>query len=144
MKAIRADVALVIDASVAAQWFVPDERSAFADAILDTISAEGAYVPALFRWEIENVLLSAERAGRIDSEDVDAALDTLRDLPIALESVGRRFLSGSEVRLARYYDLTSYDAAYLALASSRRLPLATADAALSYAARDLEITVIAQ
>jgi len=143
-KAIRASVALVVDASIAVQWFVADERNALAEMILERITAEGAYVPALFRWEIENVLLSAERAGRIDPDDVDTALDTLRDLPIDMESAGQRFFSGREVRLARHYDLTAYDAAYLALASSRRLPLATADAALSYAARDLEITVIEQ
>lgn len=143
-KAIRASVALVVDASIAVQWFVADERNALAEMILERITAEGAYVPALFRCEIENVLLSAERAGRIDPDDVDTALDTLRDLPIDMESAGQRFFSGREVRLARHYDLTAYDAAYLALASSRRLPLATADAALSYAARDLEITVIEQ
>jgi predicted nucleic acid-binding protein len=135
-------MALVVDVSVAAKWFVPDERSHAADALLDRILEEGAYVPALFRWEMQNVLLGAERANRIDPDDVDAALDSLRDLPIALESAGERFFSGNEVRLARHYDLTPYDAAYLCLAASRNIPLATTDEALAYAARDLGVVVL--
>ncbi len=99
-------------------------------------------MPALFRWEIQSVLLGAERASRIDPDDVDAALDALRDLPIIVESPGERVFSGSELHLARHYDLTPYDAAYLALAASRRLPLATLDAALVHAASDLGVVVM--
>lgn len=99
-------------------------------------------MPALFRWEIQSVLLGAERASRIDPDDVDAALDALRDLPIIVASSGEWVFSGSELHLARHYDLTPYDAAYLALAASRRLPLATLDAALVHAASDLGLVVI--
>ena len=139
---IASNVALVVDVSIAAKWFLRDEHSRAADALLDRILAEGAYVPALFRWEMESVLLGAERANRIDADDVDAALESLRDLPIALEPAGERFFSGNEVRLARHYDLTPYDAAYLCLATSRNIPLATTDVALAYAARDLGVVVV--
>ena len=136
------EMALVIDVSIVAKWYLPDERSRSANALLERVAHEGAYVPALFRWEIESVLLGAERADRIDADDVDAALESLRDLPITLESAGERFFSGNEVRLARYYDLTPYDAAYLCIAASRNIPLATTDHALAYAARDLGILVL--
>jgi predicted nucleic acid-binding protein len=135
-------VALVLDASVALTWFLADEHRTAADGFLERVSAEGAYVPALFRWEVENVLLAAERADRIAPEDVDAALDALRDLPILVDPPGQRLLFGSEMRLARFYDMTSYDAAYLALAADRQVPLATFDTALAYAARDLGIVVL--
>jgi predicted nucleic acid-binding protein len=135
-------VAFVLDVSIAAKWFFPDERSRLADDLLDRVLFEGAYAPALFRWEIENVLLGAERADRIEPNDVDEALDLLRNLPIRIEPPGERFFSGNEVQLARHYNLTPYDAAYLSLAASHSLPLATADDALAYAARDLGITVI--
>lgn len=134
----------MLDASVAAKWFLFDERDRFAALVLDRVAVDGAVVPALFRWELENVLLSAERAGRIDPNDVDAALETLRDLPIEVDSPGTRFFAGGEVRLARYYDLTPYDSAYLALAATRRLPLATFDDRLAYAARDLGLTLLAE
>ena len=135
-------MAFVLDVSIAAKWYLPDERSPMADALLQFVVDEGAYVPGLFRWEVESVLLNAERANRIESDDVDAALDSLRDLPIVLEPPGHRFFSGNEMRLARHYDLTPYDAAYLSLAASRKIPLATVDYPLAYAARDLGIEVV--
>ncbi len=136
------DMGFVVDVSIAAQWFLPDERNSAADSLLDRVHGEGAYVPALFRWEMQSVLLGAERANRIGPDDVDAALDSLRDLPIVLEPSGERIFSGNEVRLARYYDLTPYDAAYLCLAASRNIPLATTDGALARAARDLGVDVL--
>jgi len=135
---------LVLDASVAVGWFLTDERSAFSFAILERVSVDGAFVPALFRWEIQSALLGAERANRIDQEDVDRAMELLRDLPMAVESPGERVFAGSELHLARHYGLTSYDAAYLALAAHRRIPLATLDAALAHAARDLAIEVYSE
>ena len=135
-------MSLVLDVSIAARWFLRDERDEAAVALLARVAEDGAYVPALFRWEIQSVLLGAERASRIDSDDVDAALEALRDLPIIVESPGERVFSGSELQLARHYDLTPYDAAYLALAAGRRLPLATLDLALMHAASDLGVAVV--
>jgi predicted nucleic acid-binding protein len=43
------------------------------------------------------------------------------------------------LHLARHYGLTPYDAAYLALAATRRIPLATLDTELAHASRDLGI-----
>jgi hypothetical protein len=57
-----------------------DEKDDGAGAVLAQSNSLGAYVPALFRWEIQSVLLGAERASRVDPSDVDAALDALRDL----------------------------------------------------------------
>ena len=78
---------IVVDVSVAAKWFLSDERSGFANSILEQIAREGAYVPALFIWEIQNVLLSAERAVRVTSNEVDEALEALESLPIFVEAV---------------------------------------------------------
>jgi predicted nucleic acid-binding protein len=130
-------VALVLDVSIAVKWFLQDEGDDVSPKLLERVAAETAYVPALFRWEIQSALISAERSNRIDAEDVDAALEALRDLPILVESPGERVFSGLEMHLARHYDLTPYDAAYLALAANRRLPLATLDGALLRAASDL-------
>ncbi len=104
-------MSLVLDVSVVAKWFLRDEQDDRADELLVQVAAEGAYVPALFRWEIQSVLLGAERASRIDADDVDEALEILRDLPIVVDSPGERVFAGSEVHLARYFDLTPYDAA---------------------------------
>jgi predicted nucleic acid-binding protein len=135
-------MSLVLDVSVVAKWFLRDESDDVATALLDQVAVEGAYVPALFRWEIQSVLIGAERASRIHADDVDLALEALRDMPIIVESAGERVFSGSEVQLARHYDLTPYDAAYLALAANLRLPLATFDTALTYAAADLGVKTL--
>lgn len=128
---------LVVDASVAAKWFIPQEHSRFADSVLDTVLVEHGCVPALFRWEIQNLLLAAERADRLTAQDVDDAMETLRDLPITVDRVHERLFVGNELRLARHYDLTAYDAAYLALALHHGAVLATSDAELCRAAKDL-------
>jgi predicted nucleic acid-binding protein len=118
-----------------------DEASAEADAVLDRIAAgETAVAPDIFRLEIQNVLLSAERMGRIRADQVDEALERLRDLPIHIENSDDRFVSGSELALARSYDLTTYDAAYLTCADDSGLELVTADAPLDRAARDFGLT----
>lgn len=135
-------MALVVDASIALKWFLRDERSPLANTVLEQIRTDGAYVPALFRWEIQSVLLVAERAYRLTRDDVDEALDFLRDLPVIMDPAGERAFSGTEVELARQYDLTPYDAAYLSIAAGRGLPLATADAELAHAARDLSVSVL--
>jgi len=74
---------------------------------------------------------------------VDEALEALETLPIFVEAVPERPRSGIEVSLARHYRLTSYDAAYLVLAAHRRIALATCDAKLARASRDLGITLLA-
>jgi len=112
-----------------------------ADAVLDRIVAgDEAVAPDIFRLEIQNLLLSAERNGRITTADVDEALARLRDLPIHLDPNPSRFLPGSESYLARAYDLTTYDAAYLACAEDLGAEIVTADGPLADAARDLGLT----
>jgi predicted nucleic acid-binding protein len=116
--------------TVAAKWFLSDGCSGFANSILERVAREGAHVPALFVWEIQNVLLSAERAARVTLNEVDSALEALETLPIFVEAVPERPRSGIEVSLARHYRLTSFDAAYC-------------DAKLARASRDLGITLLA-
>lgn len=121
---------------------MPDEASANAEAVLTRIArGDAAIAPELFRWEIENVLLAAERAGRIDAGDVNDAMWRLRDLPIHLRPGPYRFLAGTELALARAYGLTSYDAAYVVCADDLNLELITADVPLSRAAKDLGLSV---
>jgi predicted nucleic acid-binding protein len=120
--------------------FYPTERGSFANSILERVAREGAHVPALFVWEIQNVLLSAERAARATLNEVDEALEALASLPIFVEAVPERPRSGIEVSLVRHYRLTS---SYLALAAHRRIALATCDAKLARASRDVGIMLLA-
>jgi predicted nucleic acid-binding protein len=125
-------MAYVLDASFAASWFLPDEASEAADEALAAVLSNSPVVPSLFRQELRNLLLAAERRNRLTRSDVDEALAMVSTLPIAVRTADddRDVLS-----LARKHVLTAYDAAYLALALAERLPLATLDKRLAQAAR---------
>ncbi|CTQ34862.1 type II toxin-antitoxin system VapC family toxin [Jannaschia rubra] len=129
-------MSLVVDASIAAAWVLPDEDNTAADAILHLVAAEGAVAPGLIWHELRNILGVAARRGRLPEAEIVPSLLRLRLLP--LESVD--VAAGGDVgvvALTARHRLTAYDAAYLALAQNRALPLATADRALRRAA-DLE------
>ena len=129
----------VVDCSSTAAWVLADEDSESADAALDVVVEHGALAPALWWAEIRNVLVKAERLGRIAAADTESALASLADLRIRLDHAPR----GAEVlRLARAYDLTAYDAVYLELALRERRSLATLDRKLARAAEDAGVETI--
>jgi predicted nucleic acid-binding protein len=133
----------VIDVSTALKWFLPDEASPEADALLKRLEdGETAVAPDVFRLEIQNSLLSAERSSRILQDDVEAALDQLRNLPIRLVTRADRFIPGAEYALAREYDLSTYEAAYIVCADDLNARLVTSDSPLEHAARSLGIGTI--
>lgn len=121
----------MVDASVSAAWFLPDEATAYTEAALQATTTHEVWVPALWVLEIGNLLLSAQRRRRIDDakrRDLTAAAAGLR-LRIDRESVSITEIGD----LAARHALTAYDAAYLELALRRKLPLATLDVALKKA-----------
>ena len=123
-------MAFVTDASVAAAWVLPDEEAALADLALERLVEEEAWVPSLFWSELQNVLLPAERRGRIDEHYADAAMARIRQLSVRCpgEPEHHRILA-----LARSHRLTAYDASYLA-AIREGCPLASLDRRLKNAA----------
>jgi predicted nucleic acid-binding protein len=56
---------LVVDASVALAWALPDELSEYADAVLARVETEGLHVPELWPREVANGLAIAYRRRRI-------------------------------------------------------------------------------
>lgn len=120
---------LVVDASVGAAWFLPDEATAFTEAALAATATGEVWVPALWLLEIGNMLLSAQRRKRITAakrEELAQAASALR-LRIDREPVSS--IAAIDALAARH-QLSSYDAAYLELALRRKIPLATLDSAL--------------
>ncbi|MDR6101054.1 putative nucleic acid-binding protein [Agrobacterium larrymoorei] len=121
----------VVDASVVAAWFLPDETNEVADKALSRLEHDDAFAPDLLAQELCNILITAERRKRIDQENVLSILLRFQSLPLTLVSGGD---SVSVIKLAQRHTLSAYDAAYLALATGRNMPLATADRKLSAAA----------
>lgn len=124
-------MAFVPDASVVATWVLPDEEASLADLALDRLGEEPAKVPDVFWHELRNLLLSAERRGRIDRRHADAPLARLRRLRIQPVHQADDI---EVLALARTHRLTAYDASYLALAIREGCALATLDRRLKEAA----------
>ena len=76
---------LVVDASVALAWALPDESSPYADAVLAVVEQEGLRVPELWAREIANGLAVAYLRKRITSADEKAFLAALSHLSIEVE-----------------------------------------------------------
>ncbi len=98
-----------------------------------------APVPSLFWHEARNILLIAERRGRIGAGEAASAMARLRRLPLEDAGAGR---DGAILAIAAAHGLSAYDAVYLALAQERRLPLATLDRKLANAARAEGVEVL--
>ena len=128
----------VLDSSITIAWVLGDERSAHADAILEQVTEIGGVAPALWWVEVRNVLVIAERKGRLTRADTATALQAIDALGIQLDHAPD---NASLFRLARIHGLTAYDAMYLELAVRQQRPLATLDRKLSLATRAEGITL---
>lgn len=122
---------LVLDASIAVVWFLPDEAHPVADSALRQLKGAKAVVPDLFWHEMRNTLLMCHRRQRLSLPEVRHSLHRLEQLVI---ETAPPLASDSILTLAERHGLTAYDAAYLALAVEMRLPLATLDRQLMTAA----------
>jgi predicted nucleic acid-binding protein len=121
-----------MDASLTLAWSLHDEDHPLADLAFEKLRFGSALVPAIWWYEVRNVLILNERRGRNTPDRSEEILRDLQRLRIVVEqpSDEARIMS-----LARQYRLTVYDAAYLALSLREQLPLATLDSRLDVAAR---------
>lgn len=110
-------MALVVDASIALAWGLPDESSEYADAVLAVVERDGLRVPDLWAREIANGLAIAYRRGRITAHDERAFLAALSHLHIEVEETAPALTVIAQASAAAmHYGLTAYDAAYVDLA----------------------------
>ncbi len=131
-------MSLVLDCSAAMAWCFEDEADAESDALLRRVATEGAVVPAIWRFEVANVLAMAHRRGRISAAQSARLAGLLERLPLevaALPSISELVLH------ARDAGLTAYDVAYLQLAATSDLPLATRDERMAEVAHSLGVDV---
>lgn len=120
---------LVIDSSVILGALLPDEGEGDLDALFEPY--EEVLAPWLLWAEVRNILIVAERRGRLSTGLAEDILEAVHDLGIALDQTPR---SAAVMRLARRHGLSVYDALYLELALHQEADLATNDDALRRAA----------
>jgi predicted nucleic acid-binding protein len=134
--------ATVIDCSVTAAWFIPQERTEATQILLDQVIEDGAVVPLHWRLEVGNALLMALRRSRLSAAQRDDALAQLIRLQLTTDTETNDRAWTESLHLAERFRLTLYDACYLELAQRRRLSLASLDAELRAAAQVLHIPVL--
>jgi|SRR5579864_2056028 len=135
-------MSLVLDSSVALAWVYADETTDAVLGLFDNVRINGAWVPGLWRWEIANVLQLNVRRGRHGGDFRDGALATLALLPVKVDVEADRQAWKSTLRLAERHALTVYDAAYLEIASRRKIGLASLDRQLRSAATNEGVQVL--
>lgn len=128
---------VVIDASAAACWLFKDEATPATDALLARVRSAGGVVPALWKWEMANLLTAGVRRARITVADAAGHLADLALLPITIDTEAPNRAWRETFLLAQAHNLTAYDAAYLELAQRTGLELASKDADLLAAASAL-------
>jgi predicted nucleic acid-binding protein len=124
---------IVLDCSTTMSWCFADEVNDEAAAILRAMPPLRAIVPPLWHLEVAQVLVKAERRARITESGSVRFLSLLDSLPI-VEDETPHASSREILTLARTYQISAYDAAYLGCALRRGLPLATLDDRLRAAA----------
>lgn len=132
--------ALVVDASVAAKWFMSDEEHADKAMLLLERFAEGRtrlIAPEYIRYEVASAITVATqgRQARVSQQYGEKAI-------ARFQALGIETLNGDELILAAYslvhqYGCALYDALYLTLAQRLGLPLITADRKLYLRIRSL-------
>jgi predicted nucleic acid-binding protein len=132
----------VIDASITLAWCFDDEASPAADAALERLERETALAPAHWPLEVANALRTAERRGRLGEADLSRLRGLLGALPVEIAPLELPTALWGVLDAARAHNLTAYDAAYLDLARTRGLPLATADRPLRGACADAGVDVV--
>jgi len=131
---------IVLDASAVVPLTMSDEDSCFALAVLAALASDQGAAPSLFSYEVRNVLAISERRKRITSEAADDFIAGPEKLPIQLSPpTSTRVV----MQVARQYQLTFYDAAYLELALRNQATMATQDGQLSQAAQAAGIKLFA-
>ena len=128
-------MSLVLDSSVALAWVYSEETTSPIQQVFARLTANGAWVPALWRLEVANILEMGVRSRRNTAAFRDSTLADLALLPIQVDAETDRQAWGATLRLAARHRLTLYDAAYLELAQRRGLALATLDLELRAAAK---------
>ncbi|MEM0986277.1 MAG: type II toxin-antitoxin system VapC family toxin [Pseudomonadota bacterium] len=132
---------IVIDASVTLSWLLEDEAADASAALLRSLLDRTLLVPAIWSFEVPNVMLQAEKRGRITVDAARERLALLSVLEIVTADPPKIETFDALIALGRETRLSAYDAAYLDLALREGAPLASLDARLREAAAERGVEV---
>jgi predicted nucleic acid-binding protein len=114
---------VVVDASVAVKWFLPEEFSMTARMLL--AADYQLLAPDLLWAELGNVLWKRQRGGELEQRTATQLLRDFSRLSIEFHAA-ERWTEGA-LELAMRQGVTVYDGLYLALAAGNECRVVTAD-----------------
>ncbi len=127
---------------MSAAWCFEDQSTPYTDAVLQAvIDGAAVVVPAIWRLEVINSLVVAERRKKVLPDKITKFVQDLQKLPIVVDLDGLDQIFTSVLFQARRFQRSAYDASYLELAKRRNLPLATKDEPLRKAAEELGLKI---
>ena len=126
----------VVDASVAAKWFLPAAGETLTEEALEflrgyTTGQTRLIVPDVFWAEFANILWKAVHQGRCTKNAADTAIVAMKDRK--LPTVPSLALLETAFAIANTFERSVYDSLYVALAVSSEAQLVTADERLARA-----------
>ena len=118
---------IIVDSSVIAKWYLPDEKDDYALKIQQDFTSRTIFisVPVLLFYEVNNILKSAAKSLRISKEKTYQAYEDLLQLDFTVYSSAALFKEALQLAIA--FDISSYDASYIALAEYLKVSVFTAD-----------------
>lgn len=124
----------MLDASVAAKWYLPRDEEQHTVEAFDLLQANTVgrcpfIVPDLFWSELTHIFVKAVRRRRITPRHAGVSLRNAQSVDIV--EMKSRDLAERALALANTHGITGYEAIYAALAQSTGAPLITADKRLA-------------
>jgi len=118
---------IILDSSVIAKWFFPEKNSDMALRIKEKFAESrlSIAVPILLYYEVSNILKTATKLVRINPNAASKAYQGFLNLNFIAYSTAN--LMANTLEIALKYDISSYDASYIALAEYLQVPFFTAD-----------------
>lgn len=114
---------VVVDASVAAKWFLPEPDAAAALRLLDGRHRLAA--PDLIRAEFANVVWKLHVRGTLDTQEASDMIEHFLAMPLEIHD--STYLLAPALQIAVMTHRTVYDSLYLALAVELGGTVVTAD-----------------
>ena len=114
---------LVVDASVAVKWVLPEVHAEAAGRLIE--GPTDLLAPDLLHVEVANAFWKRALRDELSSDEARAAASAIADLPLRVLPA-RRFLPAA-VEIACRLRRPIYDSLYLAIAVDHGIPLVTAD-----------------
>lgn len=118
----------VVDASVAAQLYLPESLTSVATTLFGMLAVDPSvnfHVPDLFFIECANIFWKYARRGGCSENEATAALENIASF--RLHHTPTSDLMFDALLIAIRHDITAYDACYVALAQRHDVFLITSD-----------------